>query len=127
VSDPTNGGWSNRKKRFTVGGALAATASVITIISFLTGGNSQRPTPTPTYTTIPPSNPTSSAYLAGTGYTASVQNSIISYCEQNFGEPLSYCQCDVSWLKANVAYSLFAADPPTFEQEADSYASSPPC
>lgn len=129
VSDQINGGWSNRKKTFTVGGALTAAASLVTIVSFLTGPAGPPPTPTPTssptyqVTPIPTFSPTGSGSPAGTAYPASAQNSIIGYCEQNLGEPLSYCQCDLSWLKANIPYSLFVTNPTTFVQEADAYAS----
>jgi hypothetical protein len=60
---------------------------------------------------------------AGSGYPASAQNSILSNCEQSFGAAASYCQCNLSWLEANIPYSMFAQDPATFEQQADSYAS----
>jgi hypothetical protein len=32
----------------------------------------------------------------------------VSDCEQNNGEPASYCQCNLSWLEANIPYSMFA-------------------
>ena len=54
---------------------------------------------------------------------SSAQNSIMSDCEQNNGEPASYCQCDLSWLEANIPYSMFVQAPATFEQQADAYAS----
>jgi hypothetical protein len=56
-------------------------------------------------------------------YPADAQNSIVSDCEQNNGEPASYCQCNLSWLEANIPYSMFAQAPATFEQQADAYAS----
>jgi hypothetical protein len=65
-------------------------------------------------------NPTSPA---GSGYPASAQNSILSNCQQSYGAPASYCQCNLSWLEANIPYPMFAQDPATFEQQADSYAS----
>ncbi len=52
-----------------------------------------------------------------------MQNTIVSDCEQNNGEPASFCQCNLGWLEANIPYSMFAQDPATFEQQADSYAS----
>jgi hypothetical protein len=64
-----------------------------------------------------PTSPVSSVYPA------SAQNSIVSDCEQNNGEPASYCQCNLSWLEANIPYSMFAQAPATFEQQADAYAS----
>lgn len=57
------------------------------------------------------------------GYPASAQNSILSDCEQNYGAPATYCQCNLSWLEANIPYSMFVQEPATFEQQADSYAS----
>jgi hypothetical protein len=69
--------------------------------------------------------PTGPASPVGSAYPASAQNSVLSNCEQNYGEPPSYCQCDLSWLKANVSYSMFVQDPATFKQQADSYASCP--
>ena len=57
------------------------------------------------------------------GYPASAQNTIVSDCQQSYGAPASYCQCNLSWLEANVPYSTFAQDPATFEQQADAYAS----
>jgi hypothetical protein len=43
----------------------------------------------------------------------------VSDCEQNNGEPTSYCQCSLNWLEANIPYSMFAQAPATFEQQAD--------
>ena len=57
------------------------------------------------------------------GYPASAQNTIVSDCQQSYGTPASYCQCNLNWLQANIPYSTFAQDPATFEQQADSYAS----
>ena len=56
-------------------------------------------------------------------YRASAQSNIVSDCEQNNGEPTSYCQCSLNWLEANIPYSMFAQAPATFEQQADAYAS----
>ena len=52
-------------------------------------------------------------------YRASAQSNIVSDCEQNNGEPTSYCQCSLNWLEANIPYSMFAQAPATFEQQAD--------
>ena len=71
---------------------------------------SPAPSPSPTSTT-------------SSVYPASAQNSIVSDCEQNNGEPTSYCQCNLSWLEANIPYSMFVQAPATFEQQADAYAS----
>ena len=57
------------------------------------------------------------------GYPASAQSTIVSDCEQSFGAPASYCQCNLSWLEANIPYSTFVQDPATFEQQADANAS----
>jgi hypothetical protein len=57
------------------------------------------------------------------GYSASAQNTIVSDCEQSYGAPASYCECNLSWLEANIPYSMFVQDPATFEQQADSDAS----
>jgi hypothetical protein len=65
----------------------------------------------------------SSTSSGGSGYPASAQSSIMSNCEQSYGAPASYCQCNLSWLEANIPYSMFVQDPATFEQQADSYAS----
>ena len=65
----------------------------------------------------------SPASPGASGYPASAQNAIVSDCEQSYGAPASYCQCNLSWLEANVPYSLFAQTPATFEQQADAYAS----
>jgi hypothetical protein len=59
----------------------------------------------------------------GSGYPGSAQSSILSNCEQSYGAPVSYCQCNLSWLEANVPYWLFVSNPATFEQQADGYAS----
>ena len=74
--------------------------------------HSGSPAPSPN-----PTSPTSSVYPA------SAQTSIVSDCEQNNGEPALYCQCNLSWLEANIPYSMFAQTPATFEQQADAYAS----
>ncbi len=65
----------------------------------------------------------SPASSGASGYPASAQNTILSNCEQSYGAPASYCQCNLSWLEASIPYSMFAQDPATFEQQADSYAS----
>ena len=80
------------------------------------GGGSPTPPPSPTS----PASPTSPDASV---YPASAQNSILINCGQNTGAPASYCQCNLSWLEANVPYSVFVQDPATFEQQADSYAS----
>ena len=56
-------------------------------------------------------------------YRASAQSNIVSDCEQNNGEPASYCQCNQNWLEANIPYSMFTQAPAAFEQQADAYAS----
>ena len=48
------GGWSNRKKTFTLGGTLGALASLVTIVSFVTAHNGT-PAPGPTFN--PSQNP----------------------------------------------------------------------
>jgi hypothetical protein len=65
----------------------------------------------------------SSTSPGGSGYPGSAQNNILSNCEQSYGAPASYCQCNLSWLEANIPYSMFVQDPATFEQQADSDAS----
>jgi hypothetical protein len=61
---------------------------------------------------------------AGTsGYPASAQTTVVSDCEQSYGAPASYCQCNLNWLQANIPYSMFVQDPATYEQQADSDAS----
>jgi hypothetical protein len=59
----------------------------------------------------------------GSGYPGSAQNSILSNCQQSYGAPASYCQCNLSRIEANIPYSIFVQDPATFEQQADGYAS----
>jgi hypothetical protein len=59
----------------------------------------------------------------GSMYPASAENSILGDCEQNGGEPASFCQCNLGWLEANIPYSMFVQDPATFERQADAYAS----
>ena len=65
----------------------------------------------------------SPASPGASGYPASAQNTVVSDCEQSYGAPASYCQCNLSWLEANIPYSMFVQDPATFEQQADSNAS----
>ncbi len=131
MSDQING-WSTRKKTFTMGGTLGAIASLVTIVSFLTGHSNLPPPPNPGQTSpassvssTGPALPTGPASPTGSAYPVSAQNSVLSNCEQNYGEPPSYCQCDLNWLEANYSYSTFVQDPATFEQQADSYASCP--
>ena len=40
----------------------------------------------------------------------------MSNCEQSCGAPPSSCQCYLSWLEANIPYSMFVQDRATFEQ-----------
>jgi hypothetical protein len=65
----------------------------------------------------------SPASPGASGYPSSAQNTIVSDCQQSYGAPVSYCQCNLSWLEANIPYSMFAQDPATYEQQADSDAS----
>ena len=65
----------------------------------------------------------SPASPGASGYPASAQNAIVSDCEQNNGEPASYCQCNLNWLETNIPYSMFTQAPAAFEQQADAYAS----
>ena len=129
------GGWSNRKKTFTVGGTLGGLASLVTIVSFVTahGGT---PASSPAFD--PSQNPagyspvpTASAQLATTSsestvssqYPASAQSAVVTYCQQNYGGSVSYCQCDLNWLEANVPYNMFETDATGWVGKADAYAS----
>jgi hypothetical protein len=123
------GGWSNRKKTFTVGGTLGALASLVTIVSFVTAHSG---TPAPGPSLNPSQNPagystapTAPAQVATTSpqYPASAQSAIVSYCQQNYGGSVSYCQCDRNWLEANVPYNIFETDPTGWVGKADAYAS----
>jgi hypothetical protein len=121
MSNQMNGGWSNRKKA-TVGGTLGGLASIATILTFLNSSSSPQPqplqnSPVSSVSTSGPASP------IGPAYPASVQNGILSDCEQSTGAPASSCQCNVDWLKANIPYSMFVQSPATFEQEAAGYAS----
>jgi hypothetical protein len=40
----------------------------------------------------------------------------MSNCERSYGMPASSCQCYLSWLEANIPYSMFVQDRATFEQ-----------
>ena len=91
---------------------LAITALTLAGSFGLTACHNSSPAPSPG-----PTSPASSVYPAD------AQNSIVSDCEQNNGEPVSYCQCNLNWLEANIPYSMFAQTPATFEQQADAYAS----
>ncbi len=129
------GGWSNRKKTFTVGGTLGGLASLVTIVSFVTAHGG---TPAPGPALDPSQNPAgyspvpiASAQLATTSseptvssqYPASAQSAVVSYCQQNYGGSASYCQCDLNWLEANVPYNMFETDPAGWAGKADAYAS----
>ena len=103
-----DGGWSNPKRTLTLGGTLGAIVSLVTIVSFLTGCQPSSPNP---------------ASTSNSGYPTSAQNSILADCEQTYGAPTSYCQCNLNWLEANIPYTMFTQDPATFEQQADSDAS----
>ena len=131
------GGWSNRKETFTVGGTLGALASLVTIVSFVTAHNGT-PAPGPTFNPSQSSAgyspaPTTSIQLITTSsestvssqYSDSAQSAVLSYCQQNYGGSVSYCQCDLNWLEANVPYSLFETDPTGWVGKADAYASCP--
>ena len=129
------GGWSNRKKTFTVGGTLGALASLVTIVSFVTS-HSGTPAPGPTWSpsqtpagySAAPTAPaqvatTSSEPTASAQYPASAQGAVVSYCQQNYGGSVSYCQCDLNWLEVNVPYNIFETDPTGWAGKADAYAS----
>ena len=91
---------------------LAITALTLAGTFGVTACHDGSPAPSPS-----PTSPASSVYPAD------AQTSIINDCEQNNGEPASYCQCNLNWLEANIPYSMFAQTPATFEQQADAYAS----
>lgn len=119
------GGWSNRKKTFTVGGTLGAIASLVTIVSFLTGHSgtpAPGPTPSPAGYSVSPTAPAPPT-TTSSEYPASAQSTILSDCQQNSGGSVSYCQCDLNWLELNIPYATFEAAPATFEAQADSYVS----
>jgi hypothetical protein len=97
----------NPNRTVTVSGPLGA-ISLVAIVLLLTGCNPSNSNP------AAPSN---------SGYPTSTQTSIVSDCEQTYGAPASYCQCNLNWLEANIPYSMFTQDPATFEQQADGYAS----
>ena len=72
------GGWSNRKKTFTVGGTLGALASLVTIVSFVTA-HSGTPAPGPAVdASQSPAGyspaPTASAQLATTSSESTVSS-----------------------------------------------------
>ena len=137
MSQQTAAGWSSQRKKFTLGGILGAAASLATIATFLTTHTPSPPNPTPpavspfptqsagdSATPAPASSaPPSPATTAGPAYPASAQAQIVSECAASQGAPASYCQCNVTWLQANVPYSMFRQAPATFEQEADGSAS----
>jgi hypothetical protein len=129
------GGWSSRKKTFTVGGTLGALASLVTIVSFVTAhggtpasGPADNPSQNPAgYSPAPtaPAQPatTSSDSTVSSQYPASAQSAVVSYCQQNYGGSVPYCQCDLNWLEANVPYSMYETDPTGWAGKADAYAS----
>lgn len=137
MSQQTGAGWSSQRKKFTLGGILGAAASLVTIATFLTAHTHSPPNPTPpavspflTHSAAGQATPASTtpappspAATAGSVYPASAQAQIVSECEASQGAPASYCQCNVTWLQANVPYSTFQQAPATFEQEADGDAS----
>jgi hypothetical protein len=134
MSQQTSAGWSSQRKKITLGGILGAAASLATIATFLTAHTHSPPNPTPPavspFPTQPagsatpaPATPATTATTAGSAYPASAQAQIVSECEASQGAPASYCQCNVTWLQANVPYSMFRQTPATFEQEADGSAS----
>jgi hypothetical protein len=134
MGEQMSGGLSNRQK-VTLGGTLGVIASIATILSFLLalGNHPGHPHPGQTYpavssyspspppSTVVPSTASSTPAVLST-YPASAQNSILSECEAANAAPASYCQCNVSWVEANVPYSMFVQDPAMWEQEADGYA-----
>ena len=138
MSQQTAAGWSSQRKKITLGGILGAAASLATIATFLTAHTHSPPNPTPpavspfptqsaagsaTPAPTTPATPATTAGSAGSAYPASAQAQIVSECEASQGAPASYCQCNVTWLQANVPYSMFRQAPATFEQEADGSAS----
>jgi hypothetical protein len=118
-----DGSWTNRKKTFTIGGALGAIASLVTIVSFFTAHStsappsslSQNPAGSLTY-------PSSSAPPAHQSTTSS---SYMSNCEQNISGP-SFCQCTLNWFEAHVTQSQFAQDLAQLQQWEPSQAGDPP-
>jgi hypothetical protein len=129
MSQQTAAGWSSQRKKITLGGILGAAASLATIATFLTTHTPSPPNPTPPAVSPFPTHPAADsatpapATTAGSAYPASAQSQIVSECEASQGAPASYCQCNVTWLQANVPYSMFRQAPATFEQEADGSAS----
>jgi hypothetical protein len=121
-----------------VGGTLGAIASLITIVSFVTGHGSPQPSPTPIQTTqagsvsVPGTSnpadspsPTGMPSPTGTAYPASAQSSYLSNCGQNVSGP-SFCQCTLSWFEANVPYSQFTPDMAKLEQYEQGQTDQPP-
>src|SRR5215467_8910572 len=106
MGNPTERGWSGRKRTFTVTGALGAVASIVTIVSFFSSHNSPTPTPglTPNSsissltTTVPVVPPAAQVSTSTTGPSSSTAAQYRTNCAQNIGDP-STCQCTLQWFE----------------------------
>jgi len=100
-------------KPVTIGGTLAALASIVTIVGFFTAHHSPPPptppTPTPTYSTPPTLTPTP-APTTPPVYQSNVANSYLSKSEQNI----------------NVSQSQFMQDMAALNQYEQGVTSNPP-
>lgn len=130
MSYQTNGG-SSRQRKYTVGGALAAAASIATILGFLhPGGSSPAPAPAPASSSQPAPAGSGAPVPSGSSsaYPASAEASFMSTCEQSTGAPASHCACDLTWVEAYVPYWQYAQEPgaaSAWLQEAEGYANCP--
>jgi hypothetical protein len=115
-------------KPVTIGGTLAALASIVTIVGFFTAHHSPPPptppTPTPTYSTPPTLTPTPAPTTPAV-YQSNVANSYLSNCEQNISGP-AFCQCTLNWFNAHVSQSQFMQDMAALNQYEQGVTSNPP-
>jgi hypothetical protein len=89
---------ASTRRKWTIGGVLAGTASAVTILTFLASGNSPGP----------------SSSQASDSYPVNVQANFLNACEAS--APVSACQCTLTWFEGNVTLAQFEQDEATLEQ-----------
>jgi hypothetical protein len=126
-----------------VAATLAVLASIATILTFLlTVGQSSSTTsqhlqnpasPVSSASPVGSAGPAAPVNTTGSMNPANGKSSFVSACEQETGMSVSHCQCDLSWLEANDPnassssyWTVVAADPQTFVNDAEENANCPP-
>jgi hypothetical protein len=97
---------SNRRRKWTIGGALGGAASLVTIITFLTANNGTSSSQSNNTNTV--SNGGAAASTAISAFPASIQTDFLNECELN--SPQQVCQCDLTWYEQHISLARLQQD-----------------